>query len=287
MMFDDMFDDDQRNLFLVRALLSSKTDEELKKISDGTVHSSSKEVFLARKMLRQRREKRRASSNIVKNGDIEVCLEDYINQRTGKIVFAKKQLRDRFEGQTYKIQCQILIAFLSTGNRLERLFAYKRLESLWNKEFEPYVETVWQLYHERELAQVIVRKMSYLPDNSYDELLRYAPADMCIREGRLISGIKLRPWTLLFVYTQLQNVELGEDNAYNLVSEYAREEFSADPQQYNSLYDIPYIPRMLIYLGVLGYKEALLRFDRLNLDVSLHKDLFQTQREEPFEDLPS
>lgn len=101
-----------------------------------------------------------------KNQPIALIIEDYVNKRSGKIVESRKEIRHRFAYLDWTEQKKILVLFLNSG-KLDREWAYTVLLDIWDNDFEPMIDKLWNQYHEDKCAWVIIRHfpIDYVRDN--------------------------------------------------------------------------------------------------------------------------
>ncbi len=101
-----------------------------------------------------------------RNESIAALLKAFTNKQSGKVAEARTELRDRFDWQDYHTQRKILTAFLSSGKE-DRMWGCNRLRNNWDNAFYDDVKTLWEQYHEKECAAVVIRHfpMKYVYDN--------------------------------------------------------------------------------------------------------------------------
>lgn len=261
------------SIFAREALMHGLGTQELKVLSDGEDFEIS---FMAKHVLKYRKLKnQRLATTHRLNDPIEEVLDDYINRRKGRLKEAKRQLRKRFDGLDHAMQERVMMAFMTYGNQAERDFIYKKLlgEEFWVDDYIPLIQQWWEDSYDGGLARVIVK---YCPREylllRFEELEQYGNyATLCIRTGITPDLNRLSPWTYLFVLKtsggQLRFRE-GEELVFQCVRNYLHEEASNKPV--TSIYEIPYVRRMLTYLGEMGMVEDILAidaFDRTMNDV--------------------
>lgn len=90
----------------------------------------------------------------------------YTDKKSGRVTYARKELKKRFETQPYKVQKQILKAFLY-GSRDDRIRTFWYLRKHWDNYFYEDVKYLWELYHEEDCQLVIIKHfpMEYVYDN--------------------------------------------------------------------------------------------------------------------------
>ena len=95
--------------------------------------------------------------NITKhNRPIKTVLKEYVERQKGKVVEARKELQRRFNGLDWNIQKKILVAHLKSS-KSDRGWAYTLLLNYWDKSFLPYVQEIWETYHEERCSWIIIR----------------------------------------------------------------------------------------------------------------------------------
>lgn len=251
---------------LITSLLETLDDHDLELIEQCTDWFEIK--VLKGRMLdgRRARAKVKKSSHRL-NYPIEEVLDDYVNRRTGRLVEAKRQLRKRFDGLDHDKQEAVMMAFMEKGNPPEREFICDKLfgEDFWIDEYIPLVERWWEKYHDYRMGWVVVKRCprEYIL-SQLDELEgHFNHATLSLRTGITPDPAKMKPWTYLYVLKttggQLHFRE-GERTVLMWIREYLYEEGMDKPV--DSIYDIPYVRRMMLYLGEMGMMEDLLAIDR-------------------------
>lgn len=103
------------------------------------------------------------------NRPISTVIKDYLDKSGGKVTVSRNEIEWRFNALDWKYQKQILFAFLQSGMS-DRKWAYKKLYAFWDDCFIPSLKELWELYHERELAWLIIQffPSGYLKQNVKD-----------------------------------------------------------------------------------------------------------------------
>lgn len=101
-----------------------------------------------------------------KNTPIVTLIRNYVNKKSGKVSDSRQEIQRRFEGLDWKDQKKILAAFLASCPS-DRTWAYVKLLNLWDKSFESQICDLWEQYHEKRCAWVVVRHLpiAYIKDN--------------------------------------------------------------------------------------------------------------------------
>ena len=202
------------------------------------------------------------------NYPIAEVLDDYVNRRKGRLVEAKRQLRKRFDGLDHDMQKAVMMAFMERGCESERRFICDKLygDGFWTDEFIPLVEKWWEQYRDGRMAKVVIKRCppAYLLAH-LEELKDYGSyATLCLRTGISPDPEKMLPRTYLYVLKstggQLR-LRGGEEAVLKCVRQYLYEESVDRPV--DSIYDIPYVRRMLAYLGEMGQIEDILAIEAL------------------------
>ena len=203
------------------------------------------------------------------NYPIEEVLDDYVNHRTGKIREARRQLKKRFDGLDHAMQEKVMMAVMEHGIESDREFIYGKLygEDFWVDEYIPLVQKWWEQFQDGRMAKVVVK---YCPREyiirHVDELeKRCNHATFCLRTGFSPDPERLPAWTYLYVKKtvggQMQFLE-GEKTVLTWVRKYLYEDAGDKPVC--SLYEIPYVRRMLAYLGEMGMVEDIIALDEFD-----------------------
>lgn len=77
-----------------------------------------------------------------KNESVQQLLEWYLNQKSKKVCYARKQLCKRFDFVSYDEQCEIIEAFMNRGTISDIVLSCKYLvnDAFWKDEYLPLVE---------------------------------------------------------------------------------------------------------------------------------------------------
>ena len=193
-------------------------------------------------------------------------LDDYINRRKGKLVEAKRQLRKRFDGLDHDKQVAVMMAVMEKGQDAEQTFIYDKLygEDFWTDDFIPLVEQWWEQFHDYRMARVVIKRCprEFLLRHLEELEGRGNYATLCLRTGIEPDPSKLSPRTYLYVRMcnggQLR-IREGEEAVMRQVREYLYEEGVRKPV--TSIYDIPYVRRMMNYLGQMGLVDEIMAVD--------------------------
>ena len=100
---------------------------------------------------------------------ISIAIKGYLDKNGGKVTASRNEIEWRFNALDWKYQKQILFAFLQSGMS-DRKWAYKKLFAFWDDCFIPSLKELWELYHDRELAWLIIQffPSDYLKNNLKD-----------------------------------------------------------------------------------------------------------------------
>lgn len=90
------------------------------------------------------------------NMPIATVIKGYMDKSGGKVSASRKEIERRFYALDWKYQKQILFAFLRSG-KSDREWAYSKLYTVWDKCFIPALQELWEKYHEKELALLVIR----------------------------------------------------------------------------------------------------------------------------------
>lgn len=250
---------------LITALLESLDEHDIGLIDQCTDWFEIK--VLKGRMLDGRKERAKLKNVTHRlNYPINDVLDDYVNRRKGKHVEAKRQLKKRFDGLDHDMQEKVMMAFMAHGGQVERNFIYDKLysEGFWTNDYIPLIQNWWNTCPEPKLAKVIVK---YCPREyilrhleELENLCNYAT--LCIRTGLEPKEDRLNPRTYLYVLKTIggqPGFHEGRRVVFKHIREYLYEEGEGEPV--NSIYDIPYVKRMMAYLGEMGLVEEIMALD--------------------------
>lgn len=252
------------SLFAQEALMQRLDDAELEFIAEGDDFDLG---YIATKILKYRK-KRAKPKNITHrlNYPIEEVLEDYVSRHTGKVVEAKRQLKKRFDGLDHDMQEKVMMALMAHGNFAERNFIYEKLygEEFWTDDYIPLIQRWWEEFHDGKMAKVIVKYCSreYILNHleELEGLCSYAT--LCLRTGLPPKEDRLNPRTYLYVLKTIggqMGFHEGRRIVFKHIREYLYEEGEGNPVC--SIYEIPYVKRMMAYLGEMGLVDEIMALD--------------------------
>lgn len=193
-------------------------------------------------------------------------LDDYVNHHTGKVIEAKRQLKKRFDGLEHGMQEKVMMALMENGNLTERNFIYDKLygDDFWTDDYIPLIQEWWKAFQDSKLAKVIVKycPREYILEHleELEGLCNYAT--LCIRTGLQPKEEKLYPRTYLYVLKTIGGqmaFHEGRRIVLKHIREYLYVEGEGDPVC--RIYDIPYVKRMMAYLGEMGLVDEIMALD--------------------------
>lgn len=250
---------------LITALLETLDEHDIELIDQCTDWFEIK--VLKGRMLDGRKERAKPKNVTHRlNYPIEEVLDDYVNRRKGKHVEAKRQLKKRFDGLDHDMQEKVMMALMEHGGEAERKFIYEKLygDEFWTDEYIPLIQKWWETCPERKLAKVIVKycPREYILEHleELDGLCNYAT--LCIRTGLQPKEEKLNPRTYLYVLKTIGGqlgFHQGRRMVFKHIREYLYEEGEGEPVC--CIYNIPYVKRMMAYLGEMGLVEEIMALD--------------------------
>ena len=238
---------------IIEALMQTWSNERLEEFKDTDPWGLG---IIAARVLKYRNRAKKPTGHRL-NYPIDEVLDDYLCRRRGKFAEAKRQLKKRFDGLEHSMQEKVMMAFIEQGNKADREFIYGKLygEDFWVDDYIPLVQKWWEEFHDGKMSKVVVK---YCPREyilaHLDELEDWCNyATLCLRTGIKPDPKRLPSWTYLYVLKtnggQMRFRE-GEEVVFQWVRKYLYEEASDKPVC--SIYDIPYVRRMLAYLGEMG-----------------------------------
>lgn len=250
---------------LITALLETLDEHDIELIDQCTDWFEIK--VLKGRMLDGRKERAKPKNVTHRlNYPIEEVLDDYVNRRKGKHVEAKRQLKKRFDGLDHDMQEKVMMALMEHGGEAERNFIYEKLygDEFWTDEYIPLIQKWWETCPERKLAKVIVKycPREYILEHleELEGLCNYAT--LCIRTGLQPKEEKLNPRTYLYVLKTIGGqlgFHQGRRMVFKHIREYLYEEGEGEPVC--CIYNIPFVKRMMAYLGEMGLVEEIMALD--------------------------
>ena len=122
-----------------------------------------------------------------RNESIYKVLQWYNDKKSRNVSYARVQLVQRFDGQSYSVQTKILKSFLQNGSKRDREWASKKIYKSWDKSFIVPIKDAWEKYHEKSVG---ITMLKYLPTSYTMTQLHHLEA----------SGIEQR-----YIYSTLGN----------------------------------------------------------------------------------
>ena len=266
------YSDSNLSFFAREAMMQKLSNKELKELTEG---EDADLYILASRILRVRKARARnaPSPSHRLNYPIEEVLDDFVERRKGKILEARRQLKKRFDGQEHSVQERIMLAFMEHGGPGEREFIYEKLygEEFWVDAYVPLIEAWWEEFHDHQMAKVIIKRCprGYLLKH-LDELMKHGNyANLCIRTGMTPEPGRLSPQTYLWVLKSIGGQPLfreGERAVLGVVRDYLYEHQEKDPV--DCIYGVPYVTRMMGYLGEMGLEDEIIALDTFDRRMS-------------------
>ena len=179
----------------------------------------------------------------------------YEDKKSGKVVFSRKALMDRFIHQDEEVKRTILKAFLKGGIK-EMEWAARYLRARWTKSMTTLVEVCWKKTQNPVLAQVILR---HIPDSfvlgEQERLAEatdysYVCARLCDHKDFHVDPSRLTTPEYLYVLAKSKNAHVDPVFIDTLLDEYL-----ATPDHVYSR-DVGLI---LWALGKLGLADTIIR----------------------------
>lgn len=260
-----MFTDTDLSLFAREALLHGLDTTSLEALRDG---DDIELCLLAERVLRVRDARQRKNKRTHKlNYPIEEVLDDFTERRKGKRIEAKRQLKKRFDGQEHAMQERIMFAFMEFGSLAERNFVYDKLldDEFWVDAYIPLVKAWWEQFGDYKLGKVVIKRCGrkYILDNWGDLQVCGDYATMCIKTGIMPNPDRMSPQTYLFVLKSIKG-QLPSREGERIVLNAARDYLNKHDVHVDSIYDVPYVRRMMGYLGEMGMVEDIKAIDTFN-----------------------
>ncbi len=259
------FPDDDIDPTTVMALLESLDDHDLELMPRCT---DSEKVSWKADRIRKSREQRRKAAQVTHrlNYPVAEVLDDYIRRRKGRRREARRQLRARFDGLDHEWQEAVMNAFMTEGPQSDRELVYKKLagDGFWVDAYVPLVERWWEAYHDPKMADVVVKRCprAYVIRH-LDELIGYCNyASLCLKTGMRPEEGRLTYRTHLFVLKSI-GAELQLLEGEEIVLKWVRDQLyeGAVESGCRSIFSVPYVKRMMRYLGAMGLTDDILALE--------------------------
>ena len=228
----------------------------------------------------------RQKKNPARNELISTLVALYLNKKSKKVVYARKQLRERYDKQSYQDQSKILRAFLA-GVKNDREWAGRRLRDDWRKEMTAAVKEAWSKNADKILSYVILR---HFPDSfilaEQERLGEVAGYQfVCARVGNdpsfILDETRLRFPDYLYVMARLGRkvdaVEM-ERRIYDFLLHYNA--YNEIKPMYPPMFsEIPGWDRMVWAMGVFGMQDELVRLLEYENRVKEHLSILSWKKE--------
>jgi len=265
-----MYTDPSLSPFAREALMQKLPEDELKALSEGDDISL---CLMARRILKgHTAQKRYGKTTHRLNYPIEEVLDDYVNHRTGKQREARRQLKKRFDGQDHAMQERIMISLIEHGGRSERDFVCEKFcdDDFWVDDYIPLVQALWEKFQSHKMAKVVIKRCprEYLLEHILELIDHGSYATLCLRTGLTPDPDKLSPQTYLFVMKGINHqlrFREGERTVLKAVRDYLYEHCE---ERLDTLYAVPYVRRMMAYLGEMEMVDDILAIDAFDKRIS-------------------
>ncbi len=143
------------------------------------------------------------NNDLQKNPAIAGVIRNFVNKKSGKVVAARKDIKRRFDYLDWTDQRKIVLAFLLSTNKLDRVWSYYKLLKIWDESFYDTVQQLWEKYHEQECGWLIVRyfPLAYIETykkelmigrNYYFLCKRFMGTEGFVAEPSLINNLRER-----------------------------------------------------------------------------------------------
>ena len=94
-----------------------------------------------------------------RNESIYKVIQWYNDKKSRNVSYARVQLVQRFDGQSYSVQTKILKSFLQNGSKRDREWASKKIYKSWDRSFAGPIKDVWERYHERSVGITVLKHL--------------------------------------------------------------------------------------------------------------------------------
>lgn len=139
-----------------------------------------------------------------RNEPVKQLLDWYHDKRSGKVVYARKQLQERFLHLTYEEQIVVIRALLK-GGKLDRTWCYNILRKWWSEELEEDILTAWNNFHEERCGWLFPM---YMPVEVIREHLEELSGDS--NYYQLCKRLVAEPWFEIDRQKLLKTTDAGK-----------------------------------------------------------------------------
>ena len=160
-----------------------------------------------------------------------------------------------------------MMAFMSQGTLSDRELIYGQMYEdggFWVDGYIPLVQRWWEMYHDRKMARVVVKRCprEYILTHAHELIGRCNYASLCLKTGMRPEEGVLPYRTYLYVMKCVGGT-LRPREGEKTVLMHVRECLYEDEQQFihDSIFDLPYVKRMVRYLGEMGLTDDILALD--------------------------
>ena len=169
-----------------------------------------------------------------KNRPIASLIKWYLDKKSGKVTDARNEIQKRFDYLDWRVQKQILLAFLQAC-KSDREWAYMKVYRLWDDCFIEPLEALWEQYHENLCAWSVIEHfpIEYVKENMamleeangyYHLCLRLAEDPSYIIDRSRLSG---KEYLLVMLHTHR---EVAEEEARDIFFNYLHKFCLTDPE---------------------------------------------------------
>ena len=202
-----------------------------------------------------------------RNESITTLLKWFTDRKSGKVVAARKKLKDRFQAQSYMDQKRIVAAFLDSANASDRDWAALIADRQWDESYSEHLKRAWGIRQTSTVAKTVIRHLEtdFIKAN-ISALAELSCVDVCIRLGRNpefdIRDYHLDTPDFLYVMAVLgRPLEESESDIEKMFFEYIYTCSSAGGLFYSTTFDnFPKLRRAIWALGQHKLPGIILRF---------------------------
>ena len=193
----------------------------------------------------------------------------YADKKSGKVVYARKQIQKRFMHLDYADQLKLMRTMLN-GGKTERAWCYATLRKWWSDELVGDVEHVWNAHHEERCSWLFSR---YMPI----DIIRKYVDELSVNSNyyNLCKRLVGEPW---FTVDKEKLRQVVDDYKYMWIMSQTKEGLTSEEAQEVVFNRIAYTYKYLVYIRAREKEISMVHMDssivNLNRWTSIADELY-------------
>lgn len=216
-----------------------------------------------------------------KNETIETLLARYIDKKSRRVVESRTEIIKRFDYLSFTEQKRIVKAFLNSNSVSDMEWAAREADERWDRSYCDLLKSAFEKTNSDTLALTIIHHMpvEYLKSHEA-QLVMVNRSDYCLRfpdeADSLMRKYDFNIFEMLYVKARIgQKFDISdiqlERRFFRFILSFAQKALLGIDYCSDTIGNIPWIRKALQALGVLGYRNILFQFLKMN-DYAVEQD---------------